>query len=326
MTDLATDLTTDYLGIRLRNPIIVAANPLNGIPDNVRRMEEAGAAAVVLPSLFEEQITTGEALAGSPDMRPYNGGPKEYLAHLKHCRRLVRIPVIASLNGATEGAWLEFASKLEHEGADAVEFNAYSLASYPVRSSSDLEDQLVRIVAALARRVRIPVAVKLHPFYTSLPHVAARLSDAGAKGVVLFNRFYYPDVDLERMRERPGLFLSDPTELSLRLRWTAILNGWLKADIAITGGVHSGEDIVKSLLVGARAVQCASAILLQGIEHITTMRDGLEAWLKQNHRGSVASLVGRLFRDRWEEAASAERFSYLHVMRAYALSERTSKI
>lgn len=321
-----TDLSTEYLGLRLSNPIIVAANPLTANPENVSRMAAAGAAAVVLPSIFEEQITPDRALANSPDMRPYNGGPKEYLAHLKRCRSLVSIPIIASLNGASDGPWLDFAAELEKEGADAIELNAYSLATYPVRSSQELEDQLCRIVGLLSKRVRIPVAVKLHPFYTSLPHLASRLADAGARGLVLFNRFYYPDVDLETMRGRPTLFFSDPTELPLRLRWTAILNGWLNADIAVTGGVHSGEDVVKALMVGARVVQCASALLLQGIGHLSVMRDGLQSWLQEHHEASVRRLVGRLSRDRWEEAASAERIGYLHVMRAYALTERPLKV
>ena len=318
-----SDLSTEYLGLSLRNPIIVAPSPLTAVADNVRQMAAAGAAAVVLPSLFEEQIT-GATSEWAPDMRQYNGGPKDYLEHLRYCRKLVSIPLIASLNGATDGAWLDFAEELEKAGADAIEFNAYSLATYPIRPPQEIEGRLLRTVRALASRVKIPVAVKLLPFYTSLPHLAARLTDAGARGLVLFNRFYYPDVDPESMRARPGLFLSDSHELLLRLRWTAILNPWLKCDIAVTGGVHTPEDIVKSLLVGGKAVQCASALLLHGIEHVAVLRDGLERWMARNHEARLASLVGRLSRDRSLEAASNERIGYLHVMRAYALTERNA--
>ena len=208
--------------------------------------------------MFEEQIS-GDGALSTPDMRPYNGGPDDYLAHLENCSGRFGIPIIASINGYSDGPSLDFAVKLEKAGASAIEFNAYSLAGYPIRSAQDVEERLCRSVGKLCSKVKVPVAVKLHPFYSSLPHLAARLSKEGAKGVILFNRFYYPDIDTQKMLRHPVLLLSERSELLLRLRWTSILSGWFPGDIAITGGVHASEDIVKSLLVGAKAVQCASS-------------------------------------------------------------------
>jgi dihydroorotate dehydrogenase (fumarate) len=257
----------------------------------------------------------------TPDMRPYNGGPEKYLEHLERCRKLVKIPLIASLNGSTDGDWLDFARKLEQAGADAVEFNAYSLASYPIRSAQNIEDGLCRTVHGLVTRVKIPVAVKLHPFYTSLPHLAARLTKEGARGLTLFNRFYYPDLDAEKVRSDPALHLSDQSELLLRLRWTAMLSSWLETDVAITGGVHSPEDVVKSLLVGARAVQCASALLRNGIDRLTVLRDGLQNWMRQHNAVSVKGMIGRAERsERLARETASERSSYLEVIRAFKTS------
>jgi len=278
------DFSTKYLGLKLKGPIVVSSTPLSESLDNVRRMEDAGASAVVLCSLFEEQLALEskaldedlsrgtesfpESLGYLPDLNDYRMTQDVYLEHLRRCKTAVDIPILASLNGATTGGWIRYAKDVEEAGADAIELNTYALATNRSQTSAELENQLLELVAAVVGAVKVPVAVKLSQSFTSVPNLVARLEDAGAKGVVLFNRFYQPDFDIELQEVRPTLHFSTPSELLPRLHWAAILYGQLKIDLAITGGVHSAEDVLKGIMAGAGITMMASALHIHGIEHI----------------------------------------------------------
>src|SRR5215469_2987161 len=261
------DLTTTYLGLQLRNPLVASASPLSKKVDTLRRLEDAGAAAVVMYSLFEEQITHesqeldhylergthvyAESLSYFPDLASYNLGPEPYLEHLHRVKQAVDIPVIGSLNGISSGGWVQYAQRIEQAGADALELNIYYLPTDPDLSGAELEEEYVKLVRDVRATVKIPIALKLSPFFTALPHIASRFMQAGANGLVLFNRFYQPDFDLEELEVIPNLELSTSHELRLPLRWFALLYGRVEADLALTSGVHTAQDVLKAVMAGA---------------------------------------------------------------------------
>jgi dihydroorotate dehydrogenase (fumarate) len=327
------DLTTTYLGISLRNPLVVSASPLSKSLDTVRRLEEAGAAAIVLYSLFEEQITHErleldyylspsahayeETQTYFPDMSTYNGGVEPYLEHLHRVKEAVGIPVIGSLNGVSSGGWVEYARRIEAAGADALELNLYYLAADPALTAAELESAYVNLVDDIVYQVTIPVAVKLSPFFTALPHLATRLVRAGARGLVLFNRFYQPDFDLETREVVPWLTLSTSEDLRLPLRWIAMLFGRIEVDFALTSGVHTGQDVVKALMAGARVTMLASELLAHGPPRLAAILSELEHWMAEHACPSVAQLQDSMSQRAVAEPAAFERAHYLKVLDSF---------
>lgn len=330
------DLTTSYLGLSLRNPLVCSSSPLCQDLGALVRMEEAGAAAVVLHSLFEEQIvlesldlshfldhgTEGyaESLSYFPDMGDYNLGPEGYVEHLRQAKALLKIPVIASLNGHTRGGWIRYARLLEDAGADALELNVYDIPTDPERSSADVEAELIGLVGDVCQEVRLPVAVKLSPFYTAPAALARRLEQVGVRGLVLFNRFYQPDFDLDTLEVVPSLWLSMPEELRLRLHWVAILYGHVKADLAVTGGVHSADDVLKTLMAGASVAMMTSALLRNGIEHLNGVLLYLREWMTEREYSSVKQMRGSMSFRSVANPSAFERANYLKVLRSHALN------
>lgn len=325
------DLTTSYLGLSLNSPLVVSSNPLTMELDNLRRMEAAGASAIVLHSLFEEQIELAEmgysgyynqhkdelpeALRHIANMKEYNQGAGGYLAYLYQAKQAVSIPIIGSLNGYYSSGWTRYARLIEAAGADALELNIYYL---PVKShitGAEVEQMYIDLVRDVTQSVHIPVAVKLSPYFSAMTNVARRLVGAGAHGLVLFNRFYQPDFDVVNRAIVPTLDLSQSSELRLRLRWVALLTGELDADLGITGGVHTAEDVVKSLMAGASVVMMASALIQSGIEHLTTVRDELNEWLDRFAYDSVKDIRGLLSHAQIGDSAALERANYLNVLR-----------
>jgi len=326
------DLRTRYLGFDLEHPLVVGASPLGDSLDVVRRLEDAGAAAIVLRSLFEEQVTPrelpvrqaiveddaslAEAFSFLPRAADFALGRDEYLEQVARLKRAVGIPIVASLNGTTLGGWLAHARLLEQAGADALELNLYQLATDPAIDARGIEDHEVALVGAVCDAVLLPVAVKLSPEYTSLPHFAARLDAAGADGLVLFNRFFQADVDVETLEVRPHLHLSSPRELLLRLRWLAILRGAVRGSLAATGGVHSAEDVVKAVLCGADAVQVVSVLLRHGPERLASLRAEVAEWLERHECDALSDLAGSLSLERCPDPAAFERAQYLWTLQA----------
>lgn len=329
------DLSTYYLGHKLRSPLVASSSPLCKDLTNLRKMEEAGAGAVVLHSLFEEQILLeSESLdrflnAGSdshaeftscfPDLGTYDIGPRAYLKHISDAKKALKIPVIASLNGATLGGWVRYAREMEDAGADAVELNIYFLAASFEISGAEIEDDYCELVEAVKAYVRIPVAVKLGPFFTSLPHLAYRLECAGAGALVLFNRFYQPDFDLEALEATPNLKLSNSDELRLRLHAVALLSARLNLDFAITGGVHTAEDAIKSILSGAHVVMLTSALLRHGISHLRAVEAGMMEWLESHGYESVMEMRGAMNAAAVPEPEVFQRANYLKVLGSVAI-------
>lgn len=332
-----TDLSCSYLGLQLKGPIVVGSTPLSESIENVRRMEDAGAAAIVLTSLFEEQLALesrtldedlsrgtesfAESLDYLPELNDYRITHEVYLENLRHTKAAVGIPVMASLNGATTGGWIRFAREIEQAGADAIELNTYALATDKSQTSSELELQLLELVDAVCRAVRIPVSVKLSQSFTSLPHLVARMEDAGARGVVLFNRFYQPDFDIELLEVRPSLHFSTPSELLPRLHWAAILFGHTNVDIGITGGVHSAEDVLKSMMAGGSVVMMASALHVHGIEHIGRVLADLEYWLEKREYPSLSGTRGCLSRRSVPDTSPFDRGNYIKTLSSYSLRQ-----
>jgi dihydroorotate dehydrogenase (fumarate) len=326
------DLTTTYLGLPLKNPLVVSASPLSADVNNLQRMEQAGAAAVVLPSLFEEQVelqelgmdeffaadpaTLPEELRNIPDMKGYNQGVYGYLAHIYQAKKALSVPVIASLNGYYGGGWVQYAHLIEAAGADALELNVYYLATRPHISSGDIEQMYLDLVRQVKAQVKIPVAVKLSPYFSALAHMASRLDEVGANALVLFNRFYQPDFDLETQAVIPSLTLSDPTELRLRLRWVAILHDCIRADLAVTGGVHTAEDVLKCMMAGAKVAMMTSALLKNGIEHLSVVLENLEQWLVAHGHTSVQEIQGRMSQQAVADPAAFERANYMSVLKS----------
>jgi dihydroorotate dehydrogenase (fumarate) len=329
------DLGTRYLGLRLSSPLVASAGPLCEDVGNIRRMEDAGAAAVVLHSLFEEQITLesdyldhhlshgtesfAESLTYFPDMSSYNLGPDAYLEHLRRVKGAVHIPVIGSLNGVSTGGWIDYAKKIEQAGADAVELNIYYVPTDPEMTAGQVDDMYVELVRDVKASVKIPVAVKLGHAFSALAHLARRLDRAGADALVLFNRFYLPDFDLERLEVVPRLTLSSSHELLVRLHWVAILYSHIQADLAVTGGVHAGEDALKAMMAGARVAMMTSALLKHGIEHVRVVRARMLDWMEAHEYESIEQMQGSMSYRSVREPAAFERANYMKVLSSYAL-------
>jgi len=327
------DLSTRYLGLELPHPFMPGACPLADDLGTVRRLEDAGAAAIVLRSLFEEQITGeqlaaheamdlhgdsfGEALSFMPDPQEFALGPEEYLEQIRRVRAAVDVPVIASLNGTTAGGWLSYAEMMEEAGAHALELNVYQVATDPGRTGEEVEAEILEMVKTVVRHVDIPVAVKLSPFHTALAHFARELDQAGARGLILFNRFYQPDIDVEELDVTPVLHLSDSHELLLRLRWMAILSERVIASLAVTGGVHTGMDALKAVMAGAHAVQVVSALLQNGPEHLAQIRREVERWLVEHEYESLAQAQGSMGLLRCPDPKAFERGNYLRVLQSW---------
>ena len=327
------NLTTNYLGMTLKNPIVASSSPLSHTIDSIRRLEDAGAAAVVMYSLFEEQIgfdsyyvdyhlTQGtdsyaESISYFPDMQTYNVGPDAYLNLIRRAKETVDIPIIGSLNGASVGGWTDYATLIEDAGADAVELNVYYLPTNSQITGVDVESLYVDILTAVRQAVTIPVAVKLSPFFSSMSNMAHRLSDHGADGLVLFNRFYQPDFDLENLEVAPRLVLSNSDDLRLPLRWVAILYGRLNADLAITSGIHTSFDVIKGLMAGARVTMMASELLQRGIGRIGQVLDEVVAWLNEHEYESVMQMIGSMSQKHCAEPAAFERANYMKMLQSY---------
>jgi dihydroorotate dehydrogenase (fumarate) len=327
------DLSTTYLGFDLPHPLMAGAGPLADDLDTVRRLEDAGSAAIVMRSLFEEQLTGeqlathayleepsdsfAEALSYLPSPEAFALGPEEYLEQLQRIKAAVGVPLVASLNGTTRGGWLEFARLLEQAGADGLELNVYQLATDPERSAEDLEDETLAMVRAIKESIHVPVAIKLSPFYTSLAHFARRLDEAKADGLVVFNRFYQADIDVEELAVERVLHLSDSSELLLRLRWLAILSGQVRASLAVSGGVHTPGDVVKAVMSGAHAVQVVSALLRHGPEHLMTLRRQVAEWMEEHGYDSLAQMRGSMSLARCPDPSAYERANYMQILQSW---------
>jgi dihydroorotate dehydrogenase (fumarate) len=330
-----SDLSTSYLGLTLKNPLVVSPSPLCMELGNIRQMEDAGASAIVLHSLFEEQLTLeskdldnflthgtdsfAEALSYFPDMGQYNLGPEGYLEHVRKAKAAVKIPIIGSLNGVSTGGWISYAKKIEQAGADGLELNVYYIPTDPDMSGAQVEQMYADLVRDVRAGVKIPVAVKLGPYFSALASMARRLDQAGANGLVLFNRFYQPDFDLEALEVTPNLVLSRSDELRLRLTWVGILYGRVKADLAITGGVHTAEDAIKSMMAGARVAMMTSALLRNGIPHLKTVLSGIVDWIEKHEYASIRQMQGSMSQKSVAEPAAFERANYMKVLSSYAM-------
>ena len=324
------DLSTTYLGLTLKNPLVASASPLSKKSEHVKRMEEAGVAAVVMYSLFEEQIIhesleldhilsrssdfSAEATSYLPDTGQYSLLPEKYLEHIEQIKRGVSIPVIASLNGVSKGGWVRYARSLQVAGADALELNLYIVSSELSLTGSALEDAQADLVAAIKSSITIPLAVKLSPFYTALPNFARRLAVAGADGLVLFNRFYQPDLDIEELEITHTLDLSTPTDLRLPLRWISILHGLVDVDFALTSGVHTHESVLKSMMAGAKVAMLASELLQNGIGRITEILADLESWMKEHDYVSIQQMQGSMSQKSVAQPVAFERANYMKVL------------
>jgi len=329
------DLSTTYLGLTLKNPLVVSPSPLCEKIDNIRQMEDAGASAVVLPSLFEEQITLeshhldrylshgtesfAESLTYFPDMIDYNLGPDGYLELIRRAKFVVDIPIIGSLNGVSTGGWITYAKKIEEAGADALELNTYYIPTDPELTGAQVEQMYLDLVRDVKASVRIPVAIKLSPNFSAIPNMARRLDQAGADALVMFNRFYQPDFDLENLEVVPSLILSGSYELLVRLTWVAVVYGHIRADLAITGGVHTALDVLKAMMVGARVAMMTSALLTHGIGHLNTVRADLLTWMEQHEYESIRQMQGSMSHRSVANPAAFERANYMKVLSSYVL-------
>lgn len=334
------DLSTDYLGLRLPHPFMPGSSPLVDDLDMVKKLEDAGAAAIVMHSLFEEQIvgeelamydavqspaeSYPEALSYLPDPEEFALGTHEYLEQITRIKATVSIPVIASLNGTTPASWIEYARLMQQAGADALEINVYDLATDPLETGEDVEQRAIDVVTAIREAVRIPIAVKLSPFYSSLANLARRLERAGANGLVLFNRFYQPDIDIEELEVVPKLYLSSPNELLLRLRWLAILASQFPGSLAVTGGVPNAADAIKAIMAGAHAVQMVSVLLRRGPETLVRIRADVERWLQVHEYASLKQMQGSMSYARTANPKAFERANYMRVLQGWRPFEEVS--
>jgi dihydroorotate dehydrogenase (fumarate) len=328
-----TDLTTTYLGLNLKNPLVASASPLSRKAENAKKLEDAGVSAVVMYSLFEEQIihdsleldhylTRGtnsfaEAITYLPDLGTYNMGPERYLDHLSALKKELSIPVISSLNGVSKGGWTNYARLMQDAGADALELNMYYLSADPELTGQELEDNYVDLVAEVKAAIDIPLAVKLSPFITSLPNFVHRLTEAGADGIVLFNRFYQPDFDLEELEVVRTLSLSDSRDLLLPLRWISILYGKVEADFALTSGIHTAQDVLKAMMAGAKVAMSASAILQEGYERVSVILNDLQAWMEAHEYESIKQMQGSMSQQSVAEPAAFERSNYIRILNEF---------
>jgi len=327
------DLSVKYMGINLKNPLVASASPLAEKLDNIKKIEDAGSSAVVLHSLFKEQITQeskefdkfltqgtesfSEAMSYFPDLDNYKLGSEKYLDHVSKAKDAVDIPVIGSLNGVSTGGWIEYAKSIQDAGADALELNIYYIPTSIKMSSQDVEQMYVDLVRSVKNSIDIPLAVKIGPDFSSIPNIANQLAKAGADALVLFNRFYQPDLDIEEMKVVPNLVLSTSDELRLRLRWVAILFSHINADMAVTGGVHTAEDALKALMAGANVAMMTSALLKNGIGHIKTINAGISEWIENSKYESIAQIQGILSQKSVTEPAAFERANYMKVLNSY---------
>lgn len=333
------DLSTSYLGLELKNPLVASASPLSQKVETVRQLEEAGISAVVMYSLFEEQIiydslrldrdlsqgteSFAEALTYFPDLsahsdlNQYSIGPDDYVDNLNKLKNSVGIPIIGSLNGVTNGGWIEYAQKIEQAGADALELNIYNLPTDPAVSSLEIENEYLDLVRSIRASIKIPIAIKLSQFFTNLPHFAQNLVEAGANGLVLFNRFYQPDFDLEELEVVPRLVLSSSHELRLPLRWIAILYDRINVDFALTSGIHTTEDMLKATMAGASASMVASTLLKYGVSHVTEILDGARSWMVEHEYESITQMKGSMSQQAVAEPAAFERANYIKVLSSF---------
>jgi dihydroorotate dehydrogenase (fumarate) len=327
------DLSTTYLGMRLRSPLVPSASPLSEKIDNIKRMEDAGAAAVVLHSLFEEQLAEErrelhrhlsyfeqsftEALSFFPEPTEFRLGPEAYLEHIRKAKAATRIPVIASLNGTSPGGWLDYVALIQQAGADAIELNLYYLPTDVDMTSAQVEQTYIDFVEAVKAAVTIPVAVKLGPFFSNLAHMAERLDWAGADALVLFNRFYQPEIDLDKLEVRPHMLLSTPQSLRLPMRWIAILYGRIRAGLAATGGIHQAEDALKLLMAGANVTMLCSTLMIHGLEHIRTIEQDMLDWMDLHEYESVREMQGSMSHRNCADPAAFERVQYVRALQSY---------
>jgi dihydroorotate dehydrogenase (fumarate) len=325
------DLTTNYLGLKLPSPLVVSASPLSRDIDGICRLEDAGASAVVLYSLFEEQLrqeemdlhyhlaagteSFAESLTYFPQASEFHTGPEGYLNHIRKAKSSVGMPIIASLNGTTLGGWTKFAADVERAGADAIECNIYHIPTDPKLTADDVEKSYLEIVRAVKNTVTIPVAVKVSPFFSNFANMAHRLVDAGADGLVLFNRFYQPDIDLEELEIKPNVLLSSQQALRLPLTWIGILYGRVKASLAGTSGVHTAEDVVKLLMVGANVTMLCSSLMRHGINHLRHLEHELRDWMEEHEYESVEQMQGSMSQLRCPDPGAFERAQYMRAVK-----------
>lgn len=325
------DLTTRYLGMDLRTPLVASASPLSQELDSIRRLEDSGAAAIVLYSLFEEQLrresleldyylsegteSYPESLSYFPQPGEFQLGPDGYLEHIRRAKAAVKVPIIASLNGSSVGAWIQYATQIEQAGADGLECNIYWIVTDPQVASKQVEDHYLEILQAVKAAVHIPVAVKISPFFTNLAHMATRLSEGGANGLVLFNRFYQPDIDVEELEMKPSVLLSTPQAMRLPLTWVGILFGKVKANLAATGGIHGAEDVIKLLMVGANVTMLCSTLLRNGINHLRAIEQGVRQWMESHEYDSVVQMQGSMSQQHCPDPAAFERAQYMRAVK-----------
>jgi dihydroorotate dehydrogenase (fumarate) len=327
------DLSTTYLGLSLKNPIVPSASPLSRDVGTVRQLEDSGASAIVMYSLFEEQIkheagelthylergeeSFAESLSYFPRAEEYAVGPEEYLEHIRKLKEAVDIPVIASLNGVTEGGWIDYAQKMEAAGADALELNVYYVATDPKIEGRQVEDLYVQILKGVKSRVKVPVSVKLSPYFSSMSSMAKRLEESGANGLVLFNRFYQPDLDLENLEVVPNLKLSSPQNMRLPLRWVAVLYGRISVSIAASSGIDQPQDIIKMLMVGADITQVCATLLRNGPDRIAELLRGMREWMEEHEYESVEQMKGSMSQIACGDPAAFERANYMRALQSY---------
>lgn len=327
------DLSTTYMGLKLKNPIVPSSSPLSQSIDNVKKMEDAGAAAVVVYSLFEEQITHesgeldhylsygtesyAEALSYFPEPQQFHLTPYQYLDHIAALKKAVNIPIIGSLNGVSTGGWVKYAKNIEQAGADALELNIYYIATNPHLTGSEIETMYADVLTEVKKNVKIPVAMKLSPFFTSMSNMAKRLDNAGADALVLFNRFYQPDFDLEKLEVVPNLVLSTNWEMRLPLRWIAILYDNVKASLGATSGIHSHEDVIKIMMAGGDVAMMASELLVKGIGRITEILNGMKEWMEKNEYESISMMKGSMSQKKIAQPAAFERANYMKLLQSW---------
>ncbi|MGA8220252.1 MAG: dihydroorotate dehydrogenase-like protein [Candidatus Acidiferrales bacterium] len=330
-----TDITTNYLGFTLKSPIVASASPLCDSLDNMRQLEDHGIAAIVLPSLFEEQLdlesqavdsdlsrgaeSTPESLNYFPELGTYNLGIDGYLQLIWRAKQRVAVPVIASLNGVSPGGWVRYARLMEEAGADALELNIYAIATDPNESSAKVEGHYFQLLREVKDHVRIPVAVKLSHFFTAIANMGKKLDETGADALVLFNRFYQPDFNIESLEIEPSLTLSNSHELLLRLNWIAILYGHVRADLAVTGGVHTAPDVLKSMMAGANVAMMTSAILKNGIPHVKAVLRDLVQWMEDHEYESIRQMRGSMSLRSVPNPGAFSRGNYMRVLSSYSL-------
>lgn len=330
------DLSTNYLGLKLRTPLVAAASPLSEEIDGIKQMEDNGASAVVLYSLFEEQLvrdraelaqhlehgtfSTPEALTYFPEPEEFRLGPEEYLKHIADAKRAVKLPIIASLNGSSVGGWTQYAKAIQQAGADALELNIYYIPTDMELTSVEVEQNYLDILTAVKSVVSIPVAVKLSPFFTNFANMAHRLDQAGANGLVLFNRFYQPDIDLETLEIKPNILLSTPMAMRVPLRWIALLYGKVRAKLAATSGIHRASDVLKMLMAGADVTMLCSALLRHSVRQLAVVERDLVAWMEEHEYSSVSQLKGSLSQKNCADPSAFERAQYMKAISQFPLA------